>query len=120
MLQDKRFKNRELQMMRMLAKKDHPNIVSLKHCFYSNGDKVCTAVVLVSAAAAFAAVAAVVAAAAAATTTTTAATLLLLLLLLLEMATPQHHPLACCISSRNQDKARTTCNSDVCTYLGLG
>eukprot|EP00903_Cladosiphon_okamuranus_P007860 g7600.t1 len=38
-LQDKRFKNRELQMMRMLAKKDHPNIVSLKHCFYSNGDK---------------------------------------------------------------------------------
>ncbi|CAM9833550.1 unnamed protein product [Scytosiphon promiscuus] len=26
-------------MMRMLAKKDHPNIVSLKHCFYSNGDK---------------------------------------------------------------------------------
>lgn len=39
-LQDKRFKNRELQMMRMLAKKDHPNIVSLKHCFYSNGDKV--------------------------------------------------------------------------------
>lgn len=41
-LQDKRFKNRELQMMRMLAKKDHPNIVSLKHCFYSNGDKVHT------------------------------------------------------------------------------
>lgn len=46
-LQDKRFKNRELQMMRMLAKKDHPNIVSLKHCFYSNGDKVCSSCALV-------------------------------------------------------------------------
>ncbi|GBG24729.1 Protein kinase shaggy [Hondaea fermentalgiana] len=34
-LQDKRFKNRELQVMRQL---DHPNIVQLKHCFYSNGD----------------------------------------------------------------------------------
>lgn len=40
-LQDKRFKNRELQIMRMLVKKEHPNIVRLKHCFYSNGDKVC-------------------------------------------------------------------------------
>lgn len=39
-LQDKRFKNRELQIMRMLVKKEHPNIVKLKHCFYSNGDKV--------------------------------------------------------------------------------
>lgn len=39
-LQDKRFKNRELQIMRMLVKKEHPNIVCLKHCFYSNGDKV--------------------------------------------------------------------------------
>lgn len=39
-LQDKRFKNRELQIMRMLVKKEHPNIVRLKHCFYSNGDKV--------------------------------------------------------------------------------
>lgn len=38
-LQDKRFKNRELQIMRMLVKKEHPNIVCLKHCFYSNGDK---------------------------------------------------------------------------------
>eukprot|EP00824_Muranothrix_gubernata_P013008 TRINITY_DN2728_c0_g1_i1.p1 TRINITY_DN2728_c0_g1~~TRINITY_DN2728_c0_g1_i1.p1 ORF type:complete len:412 (+),score=88.41 TRINITY_DN2728_c0_g1_i1:277-1512(+) len=35
-LQDKRFKNRELQIMRML---DHPNIVELKHCFYTNGEK---------------------------------------------------------------------------------
>lgn len=35
-LQDKRFKNRELQIMRLLK---HPNIVDLKHCFYSNGEK---------------------------------------------------------------------------------
>lgn len=35
-LQDKRYKNRELQIMRML---DHPNVVSLKHCFYSAGEK---------------------------------------------------------------------------------
>ena len=35
-LQDKRFKNRELQIMRQLK---HPNIVDLKHCFFSNGDK---------------------------------------------------------------------------------
>ena len=35
-LQDKRFKNRELQIMRMLH---HPNVIDLKHCFYSNGDK---------------------------------------------------------------------------------
>ncbi len=34
-LQDKRFKNRELQIMRKL---NHPNIVRLKHCFYSAGD----------------------------------------------------------------------------------
>lgn len=34
-LQDRKFKNRELQIMRML---DHPNIVKLKHCFYSNGE----------------------------------------------------------------------------------
>lgn len=32
-LQDKRYKNRELQIMHLL--KDHPNIVSLKHCFFS-------------------------------------------------------------------------------------
>ncbi len=35
-LQDKRFKNRELQIMKMLS---HTNIVELKHCFYSSGDK---------------------------------------------------------------------------------
>ncbi|XP_024965533.1 shaggy-related protein kinase alpha [Cynara cardunculus var. scolymus] len=31
-LQDKRYKNRELQTMRIL---DHPNVVALKHCFFS-------------------------------------------------------------------------------------
>jgi len=31
-LQDRRFKNRELQIM---AKLDHPSVVKLKHCFYS-------------------------------------------------------------------------------------
>lgn len=35
-LQDKRFRNRELQMMRLL---NHTNIIAMKHCFYSNGDK---------------------------------------------------------------------------------
>ncbi|KAK4748978.1 hypothetical protein SAY87_026427 [Trapa incisa] len=35
-LQDKRFKNRELQIMRLL---DHPNVVSLKHCFFSTTQK---------------------------------------------------------------------------------
>ncbi|KAG0041653.1 regulator of ime2, partial [Gryganskiella cystojenkinii] len=35
-LQDKRFKNRELQIMRLVS---HPNIVDLKAFFYSNGDK---------------------------------------------------------------------------------
>ncbi|CAM6021363.1 unnamed protein product [Sphagnum balticum] len=35
-LQDKRYKNRELQIMRLL---DHPNIVQLKHCFFSTTDK---------------------------------------------------------------------------------
>jgi len=34
-LQDKRFKNRELQIMRQLVRDPHPNIISLKHCFYS-------------------------------------------------------------------------------------
>lgn len=34
-LQDKRFKNRELQIMRQLVKDPHPSIVALKHCFYS-------------------------------------------------------------------------------------
>ncbi|KAJ3060268.1 regulator of ime2 [Podochytrium sp. JEL0797] len=35
-LQDKRFKNRELQIMRMVG---HPNIVGLRAFFYSNGEK---------------------------------------------------------------------------------
>ena len=34
-LQDKRFKNRELQIMKMM---DHVNVVRLKHCFYSTND----------------------------------------------------------------------------------
>lgn len=36
-LQDKRFKNRELQIMRLVS---HPNVVDLRAFFYSNGDKV--------------------------------------------------------------------------------
>lgn len=35
-LQDKRFKNRELMIMRQLA---HQNVVDLKYFFYSNGAK---------------------------------------------------------------------------------
>jgi len=35
-LQDKRYKNRELQIMQQLK---HPNIVELKNSFYTNGDK---------------------------------------------------------------------------------
>lgn len=35
-LQDKRYKNRELQIMRML---EHPNVVQLKHYFYSTTEK---------------------------------------------------------------------------------
>ncbi|KAI3800504.1 hypothetical protein L1987_28595 [Smallanthus sonchifolius] len=35
-LQDKRYKNRELQIMSLL---DHPNVVPLKNCFYSTTDK---------------------------------------------------------------------------------
>ncbi|GAA0173238.1 non-receptor serine/threonine protein kinase [Lithospermum erythrorhizon] len=35
-LQDKRYKNRELQIMRIL---DHPNVVSLKHCFFSTTER---------------------------------------------------------------------------------
>lgn len=35
-LQDKRFKNRELQIVRALS---HPNVVLLKHCFYTSGDR---------------------------------------------------------------------------------
>uniref|UniRef100_A0A6U5E1A2 Protein kinase domain-containing protein n=1 Tax=Corethron hystrix TaxID=216773 RepID=A0A6U5E1A2_9STRA len=38
-LQDKRFKNRELQIMRSLVRNSHSNIVALKHCFYSQGEK---------------------------------------------------------------------------------
>jgi serine/threonine protein kinase len=36
-LQDKRFKNRELQIMRKL---EHQNVVKLKYFFYSSGEKV--------------------------------------------------------------------------------
>ena len=35
-LQDRRFKNRELAIMSSL---DHPDVVALKHCFYSKGEK---------------------------------------------------------------------------------
>lgn len=35
-LQDKRYKNRELQTIRLL---DHPNVVCLKHCFFSTTEK---------------------------------------------------------------------------------
>jgi len=35
-LQDRRFKNRELDIMSTL---DHPNVVQLRHCFYSRGEK---------------------------------------------------------------------------------
>ncbi|KAH0467379.1 hypothetical protein IEQ34_004617 [Dendrobium chrysotoxum] len=35
-LQDRRYKNRELQLMRSM---DHPNVVSLKHCFFSTTNR---------------------------------------------------------------------------------
>ncbi|KAH8917568.1 putative glycogen synthase kinase 3 alpha [Atractiella rhizophila] len=35
-LQDKRFKNRELQIMRLVS---HPNVVDLRYFFYANGEK---------------------------------------------------------------------------------
>ena len=35
--QDKRYKNRELQIMKGLI---HPNIVVMKHAFYTKGEKV--------------------------------------------------------------------------------
>ncbi|KAG8659874.1 shaggy-related protein kinase zeta isoform X3 [Manihot esculenta] len=35
-LQDKRYKNRELQLMRLM---DHPNVVPLRHCFFSTTSK---------------------------------------------------------------------------------
>ena len=34
--QDKRYKNRELQIMKTLT---HPNVVNLRHAFYTQGDK---------------------------------------------------------------------------------
>lgn len=37
-LQDKRFKNRELQIMRII---DHPNVCDLRFFFYSHGSNVC-------------------------------------------------------------------------------
>jgi glycogen synthase kinase 3 beta len=36
-LQDRRFRNRELQIMRHIARNPHPNIVALRHSFYSRG-----------------------------------------------------------------------------------
>lgn len=38
-LQDKRFKNRELQIMRQLTQQQHPFIVALKHYFVSKGSR---------------------------------------------------------------------------------
>ena len=38
-LQDKRFKNRELQIMVQLSQQPHPYIVSLKHHFSTKGQK---------------------------------------------------------------------------------
>lgn len=38
-LQDPRFKNRELQILRMISKQPHPYIVSLRHYFVSKGAK---------------------------------------------------------------------------------
>ena len=35
-LQDRRYKNRELHITRLL---EHPNVVQLKHCFYSTTEK---------------------------------------------------------------------------------
>ncbi|XP_058100709.1 shaggy-related protein kinase eta-like [Magnolia sinica] len=35
-LQDRRYKNRDLQLMRSM---DHPNVISLKHCFFSTTSK---------------------------------------------------------------------------------
>lgn len=34
--QDKRYKNRELQIMKELY---HPNVITMKHAFYTSGDK---------------------------------------------------------------------------------
>ena len=38
-LQDRRFKNRELQIMRQLAKQPHPYVVFLRHHFISRGSR---------------------------------------------------------------------------------
>mmetsp|Transcript_15791 Transcript_15791/g.26400 ORF Transcript_15791/g.26400 Transcript_15791/m.26400 type:complete len:409 (-) Transcript_15791:344-1570(-) len=38
-LQDRRFKNRELQIMRQLSNQKHPYVVTLKHYFVSKGQK---------------------------------------------------------------------------------
>jgi serine/threonine protein kinase len=38
-LQDTRFKNRELQIMRLLSHHQHPFVVMLKHYFVSKGSK---------------------------------------------------------------------------------
>jgi len=38
-LQDRRFKNRELQIMRQLARQPHPYVVALRHHFISKGSK---------------------------------------------------------------------------------
>jgi glycogen synthase kinase 3 beta len=38
-LQDRRFKNRELQIMRDLSNLTHPYVVTLKHYFVSKGQK---------------------------------------------------------------------------------
>ncbi|XP_031474803.1 shaggy-related protein kinase epsilon-like [Nymphaea colorata] len=35
-LQDRRYKNRELQIMKLM---DHPNVVKLRHCFFSTNEK---------------------------------------------------------------------------------
>ena len=38
-LQDRRFKNRELQIMRQLARQPHPYVVQLRHYFVTKGSK---------------------------------------------------------------------------------
>eukprot|EP01006_Ploeotia_vitrea_P032409 TRINITY_DN64626_c0_g1_i1.p1 TRINITY_DN64626_c0_g1~~TRINITY_DN64626_c0_g1_i1.p1 ORF type:complete len:428 (-),score=-16.57 TRINITY_DN64626_c0_g1_i1:14-1297(-) len=38
-LQDRRFKNRELEIMRQLAKQPHPYVVQLRHYFITKGSK---------------------------------------------------------------------------------
>lgn len=37
-LQDRKFKNRELEIVIMLSKGAHPNVLELKHHFYTDGD----------------------------------------------------------------------------------